>query len=159
ASPECTSHTCARGSRPPDENSRLTARYVLQFAGELKPRWIVVENVIHMKGWQGYSPLLDELRKQGYFVRTEVLDASGLGGPQIRRGLFILAERGRMPRKMPRRPGRPPSAKSILDPEGTWRSTPLRSPRRARATIERAERAIAELGRQKPFLIVYYGSD
>lgn len=159
ASPECTSHTCARGSRPPDENSRLTARYVLRFAKELRPRWVVVENVIHMKGWQGYLPLLDELRQQGYFVRTEVLDASRFGVPQVRKRLFILADRKRIPPKIPRRPGRPPSAKSILDPEGTWASTPLRCQRRASATIERAERAIAELGKQKPFLIVYYGSD
>jgi DNA (cytosine-5)-methyltransferase 1 len=159
ASPECTSHTCARGSRPPDENSKLTARYLLRFAEELKPRWVVVENVIHMKGWQGYSPLLDELRRLGYFVRTEVLDASRFGVPQIRKRLFILADRQRIPPKIPRRPGRPPCAKSILDPEGTWNSTPLRSNRRAPATIERAERAIAELGKQKPFLIVYYGSD
>jgi DNA (cytosine-5)-methyltransferase 1 len=159
ASPECTSHTCARGNRPPDENSRLTARYVLRFAKELRPRWVVVENVIHMKGWQGYSPHLDELRQQGYFVRTEVLDASRFGVPQVRKRLFILADRERIPPKIPRRPGRPPSAKSILDPEGTWASTPLRCQRRAPATIERAERAIAELGKQKPFLIVYYGSD
>jgi DNA (cytosine-5)-methyltransferase 1 len=112
-----------------------------------------------MKGWQGYSPLLDELRRQGYFVRTEVLDASRFGVPQVRKRLFILADRKRIPPKIPRRAGRPPSAKSILDPEGTWASTPLRCQSRAPATIERAERAIAELGKQKPFLIVYYGSD
>src|SRR5450759_1746859 len=37
ASPECTNHTCARGSRPRDEMSRLTARYVLNFARGLSP--------------------------------------------------------------------------------------------------------------------------
>ena len=159
ASPECTSHTCARGSRPPVESSRLTARYVLQFSAELRPRWVVVENVIHMKGWQGYRPLLEALRDQGYFVRIEVLDASRFGVPQIRKRLFILADRERIPPRIPRQRGRPPSAKTILDPEGTWKSTPLRKEDRARATIERADRATAELGKQKPFLIVYYGSD
>lgn len=159
ASPECTSHTCARGNRPPDEDSKLTARYVLRFAAELKPRWVVVENVIHMRGWQGYPPLLEELNKLGYFVRTEVLDASRFGVPQMRKRLFILADRERIPVRVPRHRGRPPSVKSILDPEGTWASTPLRKPGRAQPTIERADRAIAELGRKKPFLIVYYGSD
>lgn len=159
ASPECTSHTCARGRRPPDEESKRTANYVLAFAAELKPRWVVVENVIHMRGWQGYYPLLEALREQGYYVRTEVLDASRFGVPQIRKRLFILADRKREPQRIPRKPGRPLTAHRILDPDGTWISKPLRSERRAQPTIERADRAIAVLGTQKPFLIVYYGSD
>jgi DNA (cytosine-5)-methyltransferase 1 len=159
ASPECTSHTCARGSRPPDEESKRTANYVLAFAAELKPRWLVVENVIHMRGWQGYKPLLEELKKQGYQVSTEILDASRFGVPQIRKRLFILGDRERKPGKVPRKRGRAPSAKHILDPRGTWPSSPLRRDRRAKPTIERAERAIDALGERKPFLIVYYGSD
>jgi DNA (cytosine-5)-methyltransferase 1 len=159
ASPECTSHTCARGSRPPDEESKRTARYVLKFAAELKPRWVVVENVIHMRGWQGYAPLLEALREQGYRVRAEVLDASRFGVPQIRKRLFILADRERVPRRIPRKPGRSPTARRILDPDGTWDSRPLQNERRAQATIDRADRAIAALGTQKPFLVVYYGSD
>src|SRR5579885_2527773 len=92
ASPECTSHTCARGSRPPSEESRRTANYVLTFAAELQPRWVVIENVIHMRGWEGYKPLIEALTKLGYHVRTEVLDASRFGVPQIRKRLFILAD-------------------------------------------------------------------
>jgi DNA (cytosine-5)-methyltransferase 1 len=159
ASPECTSHTCARGNRPPDEESRRTANYVLSFAAELKPRWVVVENVIHIRGWQGYPPLLVALRDQGYQVQTEVLDASRFGVPQIRKRLFILADRERMPRRIPRKRGKPRSARRILDPDERWTSRPLRSEQRAQATIERAERAIATLGARQPFLIVYYGSD
>lgn len=120
---------------------------------------MVVENVIHMRGWQGYKPLLEASKTQGYHVRTEILDASRFGVPQMRKRLFILADREREPRKVPRKRGRPPSAKHVLDPDDKWVSTPLRSEKRARPTIERAERAIAALGEQKPFLIVYYGSD
>ena len=105
ASPECTSHTCARGSRPPDEESKGTANYVLAFAAELNPRWVVVENVIHMRGWQGYKPLLEALRKQGYRVRIEVLDSSRFGVPQSRQHLFILADGEREPHRVPRRRG------------------------------------------------------
>jgi DNA (cytosine-5)-methyltransferase 1 len=159
ASPECTSHTCARGSRPPDEESKRTANYVLAFAAELKPRWLVVENVIHMRGWHGYKPLLEALDKQGYQVRIELLDASRFGVPQMRKRLFILADRERKPRHVPRRRGRAPSARHILDPEGYWTSKPLRTEERAQPTIDRAERAIATLGARIPFLIVYYGSD
>jgi DNA (cytosine-5)-methyltransferase 1 len=159
ASPECTSHTCARGSRPPDEESKRTANYVLAFAAELRPRWVVVENVIHMRGWHGYKPLLEALDKQGYQVRIELLDASRFGVPQMRKRLFILADRERKPRHIPRRRGRALSARHILDPDGFWDSRPLRSENRAPPTIERAERAIATLGTRQPFLIVYYGSD
>jgi DNA (cytosine-5)-methyltransferase 1 len=159
ASPECTSHTCARGGRPPNEESKRTANHVVAFAAELKPRWVVVENVIYMREWQGYPPLLEALQKQGYQVRTEVLDAARFGVPQIRKRLFILADRERVPPRIPRKRGRPLSARRILDPDGHWKSSPLRSECRARPTIERAERAMATLGPQKPFLIVYYGSD
>src|SRR4051794_25558304 len=32
ASPECTNHTCARGNRPLDDDSRRTANHILNFA-------------------------------------------------------------------------------------------------------------------------------
>lgn len=159
ASPECTSHTCARGSRPPNEESRRTANYILTFAAELQPRWVVVENVVHMRGWEGYKPLIEAMAKLGYHIRIEVLDASRFGVPQIRKRLFILADRERPPPRVPRNRGRPRSARRILDPDDRWPSKPLMSEKRAKPTIERAERAITALGRRKPFLIVYYGSD
>ncbi len=38
ASPECTSHSCARGARPLSETSRDTALQVLRYATVMKPR-------------------------------------------------------------------------------------------------------------------------
>ncbi len=61
ASPECRSHTCARGSRPRDDGSRRTARCVLRFARALEPRWIVIENVVHMRGWDGFPALIGQV--------------------------------------------------------------------------------------------------
>ena len=159
ASPECTNHTCARGSRPREETSRATARYVINFASSLAPRWIVVENVVSMRSWSGYQPLLDGLSRLGYESRVQVLDASRFGVPQKRKRLFILCDRENVPPPVEGRRGRPPHARSILDPRRTWPSRPLYKPGRAAATIERAERAISELGPGIPFLIVYYGSD
>lgn len=43
ASPECTNHTCAKGSGTRSEESRNTAFQVVRFAKALQPRWIVVE--------------------------------------------------------------------------------------------------------------------
>jgi DNA (cytosine-5)-methyltransferase 1 len=159
ASPECTNHTCARGSRPREEQSRLSARYVLLFAEQLKPRWIVLENVIQMRWWHGYHPLIEEIRKLGYHVRPQVLDAADFGVPQTRRRLFVLCDREIAPQpvKVPAATRR--AAREVLDPPGKWWSGPLYTERRALPTLERADRAIKALGRRVPFLVVYYGSD
>lgn len=159
ASPECTNHTCARGSRPRDDSSRRTANYVLRFASDLKPRWIVIENVVHMRNWQGYEPIISGLSSLGYNVSAQVLNAADFGVPQNRRRLFLIADALATPPEIVGGAQTIKSARTILDPIGTWRSRPLYRTGRAQATIERAERAIAELGTGKAFLIVYYGSD
>jgi DNA (cytosine-5)-methyltransferase 1 len=159
ASPECTNHTCAKGSAPRDEGSRETARYVLRFARQLRPRFLVVENVVHMRSWHGYDPLVEKLRKIGYHVRPQILDAADFAVPQTRRRLFLLCDRGQLPAEVQLPAIRQKPAKAVLDPAGTWDARPLYQDGRAPNTIARAERAIAKLGRGKPFLIVYYGSD
>ena len=93
ASPECRNHTCAKGNRGLDERSRATARYVLDFARRLEPRWIVLENVIHMRSWGGFGDLIAGTEALGYHVREQVLDASQFGVPQKRRRLFIICDR------------------------------------------------------------------
>jgi DNA (cytosine-5)-methyltransferase 1 len=40
-----------------------------------------------------------------------------------------------------------------------WPFSPLNEPRRAKATIKRAKRAIKKLGDGVPFIMVYYGTD
>ncbi|MDR3515782.1 MAG: DNA cytosine methyltransferase [Azospirillaceae bacterium] len=160
ASPECTNHTCAKGNAPRNENSKRTARYLLNFARVLSPRWMVLENVVHMRKWDGYDPLVAELGALGYYVRRQVLDAGSFGVPQTRRRLFLLCDRERMPDEVPLPFGSvTKTARDILDPPGTWSSRPLYRDGRAVNTIARAERAMQDLGRGKDFLIVYYGSD
>ncbi len=159
ASPECTNHTCARGSRPRDEASKQTANYVLNFARDLAPRWIVVENVVQMKRWSGYSELYSGLETLGYNLTPQDLNAADFGVPQSRRRHFILCDRVRKPLTVRATHTAHRSAGSILDPAGTWRSRPLHRHGRAIGTIARAERGIEALGRGQPFLIVYYGSD
>jgi len=159
ASPECTNHTCAKGNAPRDENSKRTARYLLNFARALSPRWMVLENVVYMKKWDGYDPLVTELGNLGYNVRRQVLDAAWFGVPQKRQRLFLLCDRERMPDEVQRPPVIQKMARDILDEEGMWPSRPLYRKGRALNTIARAERAMKELGRGRDFLIVYYGSD
>src|SRR5437868_13652240 len=60
ASPECTNHTCAKGSAPRDERSRATALLAVEYARAFKPRWVVLENVVHMRPWLRYGELKSE---------------------------------------------------------------------------------------------------
>ena len=46
-----------------------------------------------------------------------------------------------------------------MDLNGKYKWSPLRAPKALPATLERAERGIAVMGADKPFLIVYYGTD
>src|SRR5688572_5960894 len=55
ASPECTNHSCAKGAIPRDEASRATAMQVIRYAKALRPRWLVLENVVHMRPWSRYG--------------------------------------------------------------------------------------------------------
>ncbi len=160
ASPECTNHTCARGNRERDEASRLTARHVLRYARKFLPRWMVIENVIHMKSWSRYTELIEELKKGlGYHVRIQVLDAADFGVPQNRKRLFILCDRAAPPDEVQPTSLKVTPAASILDPPGTWGTRPLYQKGRAKNTLARAERAMAALPPGTPFLLVYYGSD
>ena len=160
ASPECTSHSCARGSRPRSDESRDTAFEVVRYARAMEPRWIVIENVIQMRPWSRYKEFLHALRSAGYFVVEHVVDAADHGVRQRRKRLFLLCDRyAEPPSSIPKRPGPRPAAAGILDRSSCWRRSPLDNGRRAPATLARAERAVAELGNDQPFLIVYYGSD
>lgn len=159
ASPECTNHSCAKGGARRSEKSRLTAFEVLRFARHLKPRWIVVENVIQMRSWHRYGAVLDELAGAGYRVREQILDAADFGVPQSRKRLFLMCDREANPPEVhgTGSTGRP--ARSFIEPNGAYPFTPVFREGRAERTKLSAARAIAALGPRTPFLIVYYGSD
>ena len=160
ASPDCTHHSCARGRRPRSDSSRDLAFQVVRYARAMAPRWIVIENVVQMRSWSRYGELLAALRDAGYRLVEHVLDAADYGVPQRRRRLFLLCDReADPPSRIPRRPGRKPSAARVLDRPGTWRCSRLDNERRASATLARAQRAATAMGGDSSFLIVYYGND
>jgi len=160
ASPECTSHTCARGNGNRSENSRKTAFQVVRFARTIKPRWIIVENVIHMRSWRRYQEWLREMQELGYHYREQVLNASDFGVPQSRKRLFVTFDRLRQPPEIqPSNKVKPRTARQVMDLNGKFSFVALETPRRAKPTLERAKRAMAEVGKRQPFIIVYYGTD
>ena len=160
ASPECTDHTCAKGSAPRDEASRATAMLVVEYASALRPRWLILENVIYMRPWSRYGELKHGLRGLGYHLQEHVLDAADFGVAQRRRRLFLVGDRSRPPALAIRgRPDPKRTAESVLDADGVWRTSALFDERRAPATLERAERGFRALGKDASFLLVYYGND
>ena len=159
ASPECTNHSCARGAKARCEDSNLTAFQITRFAREFAPKWIVIENVIQMQSWSGYPMLLKELRQFGYYVKEEKLNAQYFGVPQSRRRLFLLCSLLGEIDSISLPNGKLKPARSVIDFDGSYYFKPLFSEKRAAATIERAERAIAGVGKREPFLLVYYSTD
>ena len=159
ASPECTNHSPAKGNKPRCEKSRETAFQVTRFAKLLEPRWLVIENVVSMRNWFRYQELLEELEELGYKTNAQVLNSADFGVPQKRRRLFILCDREATPSMVKSTARKLRPASKIINTNGKYKYSPLVTPRRAKATLERAERAFEVVGRKTPFLIVYYGSD
>jgi len=159
ASPECTNHSLARGASRKSEKSRETALQVLRFAESLTPRWIVVENVGGMRNWVRYRGLLGSLQQLGYKVSEQVLNAADFGVPQRRKRLLLICDKEREPATVLPTHRKHVSVSGVIDMNGTYTLSPLRTPRRAKATLERAGRAMAVLGENRSFLLVYYGSD
>lgn len=162
-SPECTSHSIARGAKPGTEKSRETAIGIVPWVKAMEPRWLIVENVNRMKKWDRHDELVQTVEKLGYTVSDLLLNSSDFGSAQARKRMFLVCDRHgskvcredllalvNIPKK---------TAENIINWKADYQVTPLRKPGRAKATLDRAERAIAELGIGIPFLIVYYGSD
>jgi len=159
ASPECTNHTCARGSAKRSEESRKTALQVVRFAAAFRPRWIVIENVVQMKRWRRYKSFIQSLKDLGYQLTEQVLEAKDFGVAQTRRRLFILCDRDEMPKKVT--PGRAlqKTAMDVVNMNGKWKTSALFSEGRASNTVVRYLTGLEKLGESRPFLLVYYGSD
>lgn len=125
ASPECTNHSVAKGNKPRCEKSKATAMQVVRFARALRPRWLVVENVVSMKNWSRYEEFIANIERLGYKTYAQALNAADFGVPQSRRRLFILCDMERIhsPIPLPRRKRR--TVREIIDGNGTYQHSPL----------------------------------
>lgn len=162
-SPECTSHSIARGAKEGKESSRETALGIVPWVESMNPRWVIVENVNRMKQWDRHNELVSTIEQLGYTVSDLYLNSADFGSAQARKRMFLVCDRGgsKITREelLNQGPIARKSARDVIEWQVKYPTTPLKKPGRAKPTLERAERAIAELGSGVPFIIVYYGSD
>ena len=100
ASPECRRHSTACGDLRWDASSsesRATAWQVVRYARELNPRWLVVENVRQIKLWEDYDKWIKAIKRLGYNLSEQTLNAADFGVPQNRIRWFLLGDKIRTP--------------------------------------------------------------
>lgn len=111
-SPDCKHFSKAKGGKPKDKNIRGLAWVALRWAGLVKPRVIMLENVEEFKTWgplnrrhhpikakQGktFERFVQQLRELGYEVEFRELIAADYGAPTMRKRFFMIARRDGKP--------------------------------------------------------------
>lgn len=104
-SPDCKHFSKAKGGKPVEKKIRGLAWIVLKWAGKVRPRVIILENVEEFKTWgpvrkgrplkskkgQTYEQWKSQLESLGYVVDSRELRACDYGAPTIRKRLFVVA--------------------------------------------------------------------
>ena len=141
ASPDCKHFSKAKGGKPVEKKIRGLAWIVLRWAGTVRPRVIILENVEEFQTWgpvrkgkpveklsgQTFHKWLGQLEALGYTVEWRELVAADYGAPTTRKRFFLIA----------RRDGRP-----IVWPEPTH--APADSPE-VKAGLKKLWRSAAEI--------------
>lgn len=106
-SPDCKHFSKAKGGKPVEKKIRGLAWIVLKWAGKVRPRVIILENVEEFKTWgplrkgrpvkskkgQTYEQWKSQLESLGYVAESRELRACDYGAPTIRKRLFVVARR------------------------------------------------------------------
>lgn len=104
-SPDCKHFSKAKGSALVDRNIRGLAWIVLRWAGAVRPRVIILENVEEFQTWgpvrkgkpvkkkagQTFCKWLSQLRELGYDVEYRELVAADYGAPTTRKRFVLVA--------------------------------------------------------------------
>lgn len=110
-SPDCKHFSKAKGGKPVDKNIRGLAWIVLRWAGTVRPRVIILENVEEFQTWgpvrkghpvkskagQTFRKWLSQLEALGYAVEWRELVAADYGAPTTRKRFFLVARCGLSP--------------------------------------------------------------
>lgn len=181
ASPPCTNFSRAKSDKPRDEESRSMAYVVVDWAREVHPRVIILENVPEFLTWGPLGPdsrpcpkrkgedfraWIAQLVWLGYEVEWRTLVAADYGAPTTRKRLFLIARRDGLPIVWPEPTHGPGRAKpwrtdaEIIDWSVPTRSIFGRKKPLADATLARIVRGLKRFVLQaaKPFVVSYYGT-
>lgn len=105
-SPDCKHFSKAKGGKPKDKTIRGLAWVALRWAGLVRPRVIMLENVEEFKDWgplnRGHRPIkskkgvtfgkfVKQFEKLGYTVEYRELVAADYGAPTTRKRFFLIA--------------------------------------------------------------------
>lgn len=105
-SPDCKHFSKAKGGKPKDKNIRGLAWVACRWAGLVRPRVIMLENVEEFKTWgplgrrhhpikskQGetFRKFVQQLTDLGYEVQFKELIAADYGAPTMRKRFFMVA--------------------------------------------------------------------
>lgn len=105
-SPDCKHFSKAKGGKPKDKNIRGLAWVACRWAGLVRPRVIMLENVEEFKTWgplnrrhhpikskQGktFEKFVQQLTDLGYEVQFRELVAADYGAPTMRKRFFMIA--------------------------------------------------------------------
>lgn len=105
-SPDCKHFSKAKGGKPKDKMIRGLAWVALRWAGLVRPRVIMLENVEEFKTWgslnrshrpikakQGttFRQFVSQLKALGYAVEFKELTAADYGAPTMRKRFFMIA--------------------------------------------------------------------
>ena len=105
-SPDCKHFSKAKGGKPKDKNIRGLAWVACRWAGLVRPRVIMLENVEEFKTWgplnRGHRPIkakqgvtfrrfVQQLEDLGYEVQFRELVAADYGAPTMRKRFFLIA--------------------------------------------------------------------
>ena len=136
-SPDCKHFSKAKGGKPVDKNIRGLAWIVLRWAGTVRPRVIILENVEEFRTWgpvrrgrpvkskagQTFHKWLSQLQALGYAVEWRELVAADYGAPTTRKRLFLVARCDSAPIVWPEPTYAPAGSRAALDGQKKpWRS-------------------------------------
>ena len=137
ASPDCKHFSKAKGGKPVDRNIRGLAWIVLRWAGTVRPRVIILENVEEFQTWgpvrrghpvkskagQTFNRFISQLEGLGYAVEWRELVAADYGAPTTRKRFFLIARCDGRPIVWPEPTHAPADSREVLEGrKKPWRS-------------------------------------
>lgn len=136
-SPDCKHFSRAKGAALVDRNIRGLAWIVLRWAGTVRPRVIILENVEEFQTWgpvrkgkpvksksgQTFRKWLSQLKALGYEVEYRELVAADYGAPTTRKRFVLIARCDGQPIRWPERTHAPRDSEEVKSGKcKPWRS-------------------------------------